>query len=221
MKIKLTLLILLFSTTTNLLVAQKKAQPYKNGDFRLDIKLPHFNYLALNPNSEFRDSEFGFNGYGLGFEYNYKDNKFLEVNSSFVMTFELPFPAPVDAEYNKILGSYYFNLTDNYVKGRFTLGYGLTYSTNIWKEWTRDLGRYDSDSGWSPSGIAPYSLAITNKNLGFTFNSYYRLGKTIHLGLIYQPSLLNLNNSPKFIYEHLISMEVNWRIKLFNTQRNK
>lgn len=219
MKTKLTLLILLFFTTTNLLVAQKKAQPYKSGDFRLDIKLPHFNYLALNPNKKFKDAEFGFNGYGLGFEYNYKDKKFLEANISFVMTFELPFPAPVDAEYNKILSSFYFNLTDNIVKNRFTFGYGINYSANTWKEWTRDFDNWNGN--FDSIGTVTSSQTYINRNLGLTFNSYYRLGKTIHIGLIYQPSLLNLNNSPEFIYEHLISMEVNWRIKLFNTKRNK
>ena len=56
------LLIILIVSTTNLLVAQKKIQPYEKGDFRLDIKLPHFNYLSFNPNKEFKDSEFGFNG---------------------------------------------------------------------------------------------------------------------------------------------------------------
>lgn len=219
MKTKLTLLILLFFTTTNLLVAQKKAQPYKSGDFRLDIKLPHFNYLALNPNKKFKDAEFGFNGYGLGFEYNYKDKKFLEANTSFVMTFELPFPAPVHAEYNKILSSFYFNLTDNIVKNRFTFGYGINYSANTWKEWTRDFDNWNGN--FDSIGTVTSSQTYINRNLGLTFNSYYRLGKTIHIGLIYQPSLLNLNNSPEFIYEHLISMEVNWRIKLFNTKNSK
>ena len=209
----LTLLIIIILSATNLLVAQRRIQPYKVGDFRLDIKLPHFNYLSFNPNKDFRDSEFGFNGYGLGLEYSYKDNKFSEANSSFVMTFEFPFPAPVDSEYNKILSSFYFNVTDNFIKNRFTIGYGLNYSTNRWKEWTRDF-----DNGNGNFGVVTSSQTFINRNLGFTFNSYYRLGKTIHIGLIYQPSLLNLSDKPKFISEHLISLEVNWRIKLFNTK---
>ena len=204
---------MLIVSTTNLLVAQKKIQPYEKGDFRLDIKLPHFNYLSFNPNKEFKDSEFGFNGYGLGFEYSYKDNRFLEANSSFVMTFELPFPAPVDAEYNKILSSFYLNLTDNMIRNRFVFGYGLSYSVNTWKEWTRDFDQIDLTK--------TSSKTVSNRNLGLTFNSYYRLGKTIHLGLIYQPSLLNLNNEPQFLYEHQISLEINWKFRLFNLQNNK
>ncbi len=211
MKTKVTVLI--FFLAPNLIFAQKKAQSYQQGDIRLDIKLPHFNYLALNPNKEFRDSEFGFNGYGIGFEYNYKDKKFIEANLSFVMTFELPFPAPVDAEYNKILSSTFINITDNFVCNRFTFGYGLNYSINTWNEWTRDF-----DNIGLPTN---YSKIIQNKNLGLTFNTYYRLGKALNIGLIYQPSILNITTNPKFIYEHLISCELNWRIKLLNAKRNK
>lgn len=213
MKTKLTLFVILFFLSTNLIVAQKRIESYKKGDFRLDIKLPHFNYLAFNPNKEFRDAEFGFNGYGLGFEYSYKDNKFLEANSSFVMTFELPFPAPVAKEYNKILTSFFVNLTNNIVINRFSFGYGLNYSTNTWKEWERNFDTIGLTT--------TYSKTIQNKNLGLTFNSYFRLGKTIHIGLIYQPSLLNLNSSPEFINEHLISLEVDWKIKLFNSKKDK
>ncbi|ESU24850.1 hypothetical protein FEDK69T_04030 [Flavobacterium enshiense DK69] len=212
-KLKLTSLFVLLISTTNLLIAQNKIKPYQEGDLRLDIKLPHFNYLAFNPNKEFRDSEFGFNGYGLGFEYNYKDKKFIEANASTVLTFELPFPAPIDAEYNKILSSYYFSITDNFIKDRFTFGYGLSYSTNIWKEWTEHFNEEESAND--------YTKLYTNRNLALTFNSYYRLGKTIHFGLIYQPSLLNLNNKPEFIYEQQISLEINWRIKLGNLRKNK
>lgn len=210
---KIILVIVLLISTTNLTVAQKKIQPYHKGDFRVDLKLPHFNHLSFNPNREFRDSEFGFNGYGLGFEYNYKDNKFLEASSSLATTFEIPFPAPVDAEYNKTLYSFYFNLTDNIIRNRFTFGYGLTYTNNMWAEWTEDFTDMDAPINSSKT--------ITNRNLGLTVNSYYRLGRTFHLGLIYQPSLLNFNSTPQFIYEHSISLELNWRIKLFNALKNK
>lgn len=76
--------VLFFIIIGQIAFGQSKIQPYKKGDLRLDIKLPHFNNLSFNPNKEFKDSEFGFNGYGLGIEYNYKNNKFLEASSSIV-----------------------------------------------------------------------------------------------------------------------------------------
>jgi hypothetical protein len=205
---KIILLIIIVFSTNNIVFPQKKSNSFEKGDFRLEINLPHFNYLSFNPNKEFKDSEFGFNGYGLGFEYNYSENRFLGVNSSYVITFELPFPAPVDSEYNKILSSFSLNLTDNLIKNRFTFGYGINFSINTWKEWTRDFDQINL--------IETSSKTIDNRNIGLTFNSYYRLGKTIHLGLIYQPSLLNLNNKPQFIYEHQISLAVKWKFRLFN-----
>jgi hypothetical protein len=168
------------------------------------------NYLLVNPDQDFRDSEVGFNGYGIGVEYHYKERKFIGLSSSYVMTFEYPVPIPADAEYNKILSSFSIDLTDNFHVNRFTFGYGLCYSAISWKEWIRDF-----DQVGLPTTS---SKTFTNRNLGFTLRSDYKLGKTIHIGLIYQPSIVNLNIEPKFIYEHVISVEVNWRIKLFNAQ---
>lgn len=214
MKVRLIILLLLLSAT-NFVFGQKNAQPFEQGDLRLDLKLPHFNYLDLFPNREFRDAEIGFNGYGLGLEYSYKDDKFVEIGISLATTFELPIPVPLDAEYNKILSSTYVNLTDNFIKNRFTFGYGVNLSHNIRNEWTRD---FSTDiMNFDSIGVTTSSQIHRNLNLGLTFNTYYRLGKTVHLGLIYQPSFVPLRGDPAIIYEHLISLEINWRIKLLES----
>ncbi|MES2827930.1 MAG: hypothetical protein V4687_07240 [Bacteroidota bacterium] len=208
MKKNLALLTAVFFFGTVTLSAQNDVQPFQKGDFRIDLKLPHINYLTLNPDRTFRDDKFGFNGYGLGVEYSYNDNRFLEMSASIAGTFKLPFPAHIDAEYNKILYSIYINLTNNVILNRFSFGYGLNCSSNTWKEWTRD---FDS------TNLATTSEKLfVNNNLGLTFNSYYRVNKSLHLGVIYQPSLVSLNKTPPFIYEHLLSIEANWRIKAFS-----
>ena len=189
---------------------QKKVlTPFKKGDVRLELKLPHVNYLSVNPAGEFRDDKAGFNGYGIGLEYSYNDNRFLETSASFVMTFEFPFPAPVDREYNKAIYSYYFSLTDNVVVNRFTIGYGLNYSSNHWSEWYRNLG-----SNGSP---LPDSKYYSNETLGATLNAYYRGGRSRHVGIIYRPTLLKVNGQAEVVVEHLVSLEFNWRIRLNRT----
>jgi len=185
---------------------KKPLDAFKKGDIRLDLKLPHINYLSVNPNGEFRDHKIGFNGYGIGFEYSYNENKFLETSLSLALTFELPFPAPIDREYNKAIDSYYFSLTDNFALNRFTIGYGLNYSSNNWAEWYRDF-----DTIGLPTESSTY---YSNKTLGITLNSYYSIGKSLNLGINYRPTLLKVNQQVEFIHEHLISLELNWRIRL-------
>ncbi len=190
----------------------KELIPFEKRNIRLDLKLPHINYPSVSPNGEFRDAKIGFNGYGIGLEYSYKTKKFLETGLSIALTFELPFPAHIDREYNKAIGSYYLSMTDNFVLDRFTIGYGMNYSSNNWSEWYRDI-----DTIGLPTREG---TLYTNKTLGITLNSYYRMGKSLHMGMIYRPTFLKVNGSVEFIHEHLISFELNWRIRLTKKQNS-
>lgn len=204
---KLFLILLLFISNVCFAQAEKR-NGFEKYDFKIDLKLPHINHLSLNPDKEFRDDKFGFNGYGIGFEYNYSEKRFVEANISFVLTFELPFPAPFDTEYNRALYSFHLSVTDNFIKNRFSFGYGINYAVNHRNEIYRDLGLNDEP--------LPENTYYNNRDLGLTLNTYYRIGKTLNVGIIYRPSLINLDNGFESIYEHLISLELNWRIKLFN-----
>ncbi len=206
----LTALLALFAFSTQ---SQAKTPPYQKGDVRLILSLPHVNYLSFNPAKAFRDAEVGFNGYGIGVERNYTATKFLALNTGFVVTFEFPFPVPLDAEYNKILSSFYVNLTDNFIKNRITFGYGLSYSVNTWREWIRDFNVINLP--------VTSGTTLTNNNLGLVLNTSYRFGKAFHLGLMYQPALLNLNGSPGAIYEHVLSLEAKWKVGLFSIKNRK
>ena len=163
--------------------------------------------MSLNPGGQFKESRFGFVGEGLGVEYNYTKLKYLETSFSFAATTDIPFPVHVDKEYNKSLWTFYAGITDNFIRNRFSIGYGFSYSDNRWSEWIRDF----SSIGLTTVSQTDYS----NKSFGLILNTYYRLGKTANIGIIYKPSLLNINNDINFLYEHLITMEFMWRFRLF------
>ncbi|CEN34162.1 hypothetical protein [Capnocytophaga cynodegmi] len=188
-----------------------QVKEYKKNDFRLDLKLPHINHLYLNPNKKFKDNQIGFHGWGIGFEYSYGKKHFVETSASFILTFHLPFPIHIDSEYTKTLLSYYFSMTNNCVRNRFTFGYGINYAVNIRSEIYRNLSLEDRP--------LPENTFYANRNLGITFNSYYRATNSLHIGIIYRPSLINLNNGIRSIYEQLISFELNWKTKLFNFKK--
>lgn len=198
-----------FIFISNFCLAQIDKEPiYKKNDLRLDLKLPHINSMSFNPKKEYRADKIGFNGYGIGLEYNYSEKRFVETSFSLAMTFELPFPAPLDREHSIALYSYYISLTDNIIVNKFTFGYGVNYAVNQRNEVYRSFEIINTP--------LPNNTYDTNRNLGLTLQSYYKIGKTLNLGLIYRPSVLNLNNKITPIYEHLISLELNWRIPLSN-----
>jgi hypothetical protein len=204
--IKLILLLLLNTIYLLAFGQNKRIKPFQKNDFRLDLKLPWINHLTLNPDNKFKENRFGFVGVGVGIEYNYAKNKYLETSFSAAATSDIPFPAPVLKNYNKNLTTFYACVTDNIIKNRFTVGYGINYADNRWAEVIRDF----SNNGLSTTSQTEYS----NKSIGLTLNTYYRLGKTANLGMTYRPSLFNIENNFRFLYEHLITVEFMWRFSL-------
>ena len=201
-------IILLLTGSFYKATAQKKAPLHQQGDFHIALKLPHVNFLHFTPRKAFTEQQFGFNGYGLGLSYFYKDNRNLVMDASILLTFKLPFPAPLDAWYNKTLSTAYFSITDNYHLKRFSFGYGLNYSMNLFNEYYRHLFA-DTSTTVFPEGRG----LIINKTIGLTLNSYFRLGKTAHVGLIYRPTFVNLSPPAGFNLEHALMLEFCWWFK--------
>lgn len=48
----------------------------------------------------------------------------------------------------------------------------------------------------------------------FTVDGYYQVGKRFYIGLIYRPFFLNIYLDVDFKYEHLISLDFKWKIRL-------
>ena len=190
------LLCFIFSFTN--LLAQK-------GTVRLKLGLPYFNHLVLKPSSNISINKIGFLGESIGLEYFYKDKIFLETNFSFVGVAKSPLPFPIDREgFYTTQYSSYFSLTQNHQNNKFTFGYGINYSINTWAEGFRSF----------EDPTLTTRTQITNRAIGLTLNSYFRLGKTFHIGLIYRPTFFRQNDNLAHQYEHLISLELLWRIRI-------
>lgn len=185
-----------------------KSYPSKKGQINFTTSLPWINTFYLQPQNETPKSNTGFLGGSTGFEYFYSDNKFVALTASGVMDFFLPVPAAVDlyGEYETMF-SLYASLTNNYKVNRFSWGYGLNYSINTWNL-SYEAG-YDS---LPPPSRDP--VMKTSRSIGFTFNGYYQFGRFFYMGLIYRPTFLNIQPEVKLKYEHLISVDFMWKIKL-------
>lgn len=184
------------------------SQSSTKGVLNLHLSLPHINTFYLQPENEpDKKVRAGFWGLSIGMDYHYSDNQFLILSASGVTDIIIPFPAALDysGEY-ETANSVYLSLSNNHNFNRFTLGYGVSFGVNSWAV------RFDDRFDPPPPTREP--VTKTSSFLGLVFPSYYKWSERFHIGLIYRPTLLRLNIEPQIKYEHLISIDFAWKIRL-------
>lgn len=176
---------------------------YKNQLF-LTVSIPWVNNFYLQPNLEPTKFNTGFWGFSAGLDYFYSDTKFFNVSFSVASDFFLPVPAAVDIYgVHEFMYSGYVSFTHNYKVKRFNLGYGINGSANYW-EFRSDVNNSTVNN----------LITKTSSSLGIRTNIYYQVGKHFFTGLIYRPSFLRIDPKFEFKYEHLLSIDFGWKIKL-------
>lgn len=177
------------------------------GEVYLHISAPYVNSFLLQPENEPDiKNNTGFLGISIGLDYYYSKNQFLNFSASAVSDLFVPVPAPVylGDEY-ELMTSAYFSFSNHHKLKRFSLGYGIAYGKNIWKRSDANL----------EAMMPVVELKIKRSHvLGFVFPAYYQLGRSFNIGVIYRPTFLRLDIDPALAYEHLISLDLAWKIRL-------
>ena len=195
---------------------------YGKGTWDLRLSIPYINHFNLKPEGEGNVSNAGFWGISLGFDYYHKNTQYLSMIVGGVMDYFLPVLMGVDYDYGEEIderennSSVFIGLTNNHKINSFSLGYGLSYSRNFWN--------LLYNGGYNPDGtyeILPPNKRYADNTLGLMFTSYWHTKKGFSLGVIYRPSFFRLNTTPTFKYEHLISVDLAWRIRLKTVQKQK
>ncbi len=144
-----------------------------------------------------------------GLDYYYSKKNSIRVIAG--ATVDIAYPIPVPLEYFGVkdyFNSTYVAVTLNRYFKKFSLGYGLHYSSNAWYQ--RDYG----EEFWKTLQYNSPPIYTANQSLGIATNCNYRFGKHFVLGVNYQPSLFNIKPNFEFRYEHLISLDFLWKWKL-------
>lgn len=185
----------------------EKRYPTSKNQFFLTVGLPWINNFYLQPDHESIKSNTGFLGFSVGLDYYYSDNNYFNISVAGVSDFFIPIPAAVDilGEY-EFMDSFYGTFTHNHQLGRFRVGYGLNYGFNSWSY------KYFPDSQLPPAPRE--NTTKTSLSFGAAATSSYQIGKQFFIGLTYRPSLFQLDPNFEFKYEHLISIEFGWKIKI-------
>lgn len=188
--------VLLQSKDTIELKAKTFIRP-KKGSAYLNASIPFANFHNFDSKNQGRVSASGLFGFSLGLDYYYSKNQFFNLTYSTILSIPLTLYESFDDEYvdsETSLWSNYFSLLNNHRVGFLTLGYGLSFTENN------------------------YNLPEANRKkhyaVGNIFMAYAQLSKAFHLGVVYKPTYYRPQLSDKFQYEHSISIDFMWKIRL-------
>ena len=183
----------------------------------LHLSLPFFNPFRMMPENEGAKIDIGFIGINFGLDYYHSGNQFINLGFSSVAggtkRTVIPNPNPpilhIKTVEREFMSTNYFSLSNNHKIGRFSIGYGLSFARNIWEY---------QKVNWIWFFIPwPNILDSVQKNhntFGLIFPAYYQIGEYFNFGVVYRPTFYRPSMPDKFAYEHLISVDFAWKIRL-------
>jgi hypothetical protein len=184
-----------------------QSYPTKNSKVNLFLSLPHINSFRMQPEGEPRKINTGFWGVSAGFEYLYRYNRFISIHAVGVTDLFVPVPAPYSVDYPyELMKSGYIGITDNFKFNRFTFGFGLCYTNNIWE--LSDY-KYLNDDDYEF-----FKLIKSHRTLGGVINAYHRVCDDIFIGVTYRPTFFKVKNPGELSYEHLISLSTGRKFRI-------
>lgn len=176
--------------------------PRSKNDINLFISIPYVNSFNFKPHNYGTRINTGFWGISAGLEYFYASNKYIGIKFTGATDIFVPVPASPGGNIKEHLSTTFIEVTDNFKFGRLNIGYGINYSSNNW----RYKDEIDSEN--------EIEITRKNKSFGITTNTYFQIGKSFFVGVIYRPTFYIVKPTTDFKYEHLISFDLAWKIPL-------
>ncbi|MEM9834063.1 MAG: hypothetical protein AAF944_25755 [Bacteroidota bacterium] len=171
------------------------------------VSIPYVNHFRLAPANESDKINTGFWGISLGLDQYHSPQQYLNLTVGAVTDFDAPILMPYErVGEEESMFSVYFNASSNHRISRLHLGYGLSYAINTWNL------RYHDRFNAPPPTREP--TIKTSHALGAVVPAYVQLGKQFMVGVVYRPTFLRFNTNPIWAYEHLISLDFLWRVRL-------
>lgn len=182
------------------------------GELSMLITIPEGNNFYFNTGGYGYKFKSGFLGIGLGLEYRYSKNFFVQLLAESVTDFILPFPVSYhpdnyDRVYNTKLSAIVYR--DFY---NIQTGIGLAYSSYLYEviETLEVFPDFEQ--------VLTHSYRYNTLAIPLSFKK--GLTKSFQIGLHYYPSLVSLNETIRFEYSHTLYLNLNFLIRLNKGKRH-
>jgi hypothetical protein len=102
-----------------------------------------------------------------------------------------------------------------FARKRFSAGYGISFGHDMWN--TINHGRWDDDA--PEEDVMRESVGRTSNSLGLVVPLRYYTKRSFHMGVVYRPMFVQFTDRARFRYQHTVSFELGWRIRLIRPAR--
>lgn len=180
--------------------------PLHDQEFTFRIEIPYINLFHLRPDFEpnIRASG-GFWGLAIGLDYYHQPQQFLSLNLGAQTNFIVPVPAVVDIQQEyEVMRSESVSFTNNHWLGRFTVGYGLSFSNYTWE--------FRSPAFGSPIPPTRRPAERATLAIGLEMPVHFYTGDHFYFKFLYRPSFWRFSRIRPVGYEHLVSLGFGWDI---------
>ena len=176
-------------------------QANNKGELYLHLSLqPFINSILMKPKNEGTKVKKWLGGITAGLDYYHSKSQFFHLGYS-----DISGGLSFGDDQTESVSSKYISFSNNHKIGQFAIGYGLSFVKNTWEEYLL--------SPW----LFFLPVKINEKNhyaLGLMFPGYYQMGENFYLGIVYRPTFYRPNMTNRFVYEHLISIDLALKIRL-------
>jgi hypothetical protein len=180
-------------------------QANNSGELYLHLSLPMINPFRMAVENEEIKSMTGFFGITIGFDYYHSKDQFVHFGISGLSGgISLKKRGGSYNDELESLTSEYISLSNNHKIERFSIGYGLSCAKNTCTH---------SKLSWF-FGFPFDRVEKSHYALGMVFPIYYQIGEYFNFGVVYRPTFFRPNMANMFVYEHLISIDFAWKIRL-------
>ena len=185
-------------------------KPNNKGEIYLHLSVPLVNPFRMALQSEGVKSNVGIFGATIGFDYYHSKDQFIHFGFSAVSGGSNPVDSVRQSTSKRpgreSMNTQYLSISNNHKFGRFSIGYGISYAENTWMY-----------RRWGLFLIIPFMAEqITERHnaFGLIFPVYVQLGEHFNLGVVYRPTFFRPKMPNRFVYEHLISLDFAWKIRI-------
>jgi len=171
----------------------------------LYLSLPMINQFLMIVENEGTKSMIGFGGITIGLDYFHSKNQFVHFGFSSLSGGSNRIKrGSLGNDDLETLTSAYISLSNNHKIERFYIGYGLSCARNTFS--------HDKLSWFL--GLPVESVEKSHYALGLVFPTYVQIVKFFKIGVVYRPTFYRPNMTDKFLYEHIISIDFAFKIRL-------